>query len=207
MTLPPEPQLLVGIVDRTGELFDSSLGAADHLGLAATVEELDHRSFGPDSPREDVMVLGPRELTRAGLRRAARYAARHPACVLIALGVPSGATEFGGPTQADLRASGIRVSARGAVTRGKVTNALRRAVDEQVTSGTDALEGALLLVTDDDVAEMADEVPAMVDAMARLDAFEVERRSKSRMSTRSTAWQPHPALLCRCGHHETVPCS
>jgi pilus assembly protein CpaE len=177
VTSPEDAQILVGVVDRTGELFDGALSAADRLGLSATVEELEHASFGPESARQDIVVLGPRELSRAALRRAARYSARHPACVLVAIGVPSARENANALTAAELRGFGVRVATRGVPSRAKLLNAMNRAVNELERFRSDALEGAPLPVHGGDGAELAELEPEGLEALdraARLDALEAE---------------------------------
>ena len=70
-----------------------------------------------------MLVLGPRELTAAALRRLTRYLEAHPLTVVVAVGAdPAGAR----PRSA-LRAAGVTLVVKGEPTVGKLTTALRKA--------------------------------------------------------------------------------
>jgi Flp pilus assembly CpaE family ATPase len=148
----------IGIVDRTGALFDVVLDAAESAGLAVTVEELDPTEVGPSSPRHDALLLGPRELKAAGLRRAARYSDAHQTSVLVAVGVPTD-----GPSRPDLRACGIHQTVRGEPTRAKLRSALTRVAAELERMRVDALDWAT------DSAITGEEALEMVESAAHIE--------------------------------------
>jgi Flp pilus assembly CpaE family ATPase len=113
----------VAIIDRTGVVEDLVVAAAETLGLAFAVRTA--YEVRADE-REDVLVIGPRECTRAGLRRVWRWTQVHPTAVVAAVGVP-----VDGPSADALRAAGVRVISRGTPTPAKVRTAIRT-VDERL---------------------------------------------------------------------------
>jgi MinD-like ATPase involved in chromosome partitioning or flagellar assembly len=118
-------ELSVVVVDRTGAvapLAADALAAEGWYGELAVAER--PVDFGAGSARYDIVVLGPRELTRAGLTRAARYAAEHPASVIAAF--RSGA----GRDAPSPRSYGVRVLGYGAPNRSRIRRLLARARDE-----------------------------------------------------------------------------
>lgn len=153
----------IGVVDRTDTLFDLVLDAAESAGLAVTVDELEATALGSSSLRSDVLVLGPRELTATGLRRAARYSDGHPTSVLLAVGVPAT-----GPGRSDLRACGVHHAVRGEPTRAKLKAALLRVSEDLERLRADAADWAVAEAVEEPVAEpdepqLEEEVPAPVE--------------------------------------------
>ncbi len=101
--------LRIGLVDRSAELEDLLVSAAERGGVAADLGVVDPPSaLGATSEREDVLVLGRKELSSAGLKRLTRYHATNPLTVVIAVGAD--------PTGADrdaLRAAGVSLVVKG----------------------------------------------------------------------------------------------
>jgi MinD-like ATPase involved in chromosome partitioning or flagellar assembly len=119
------PEGGVAVLDRSGQLLPLVPGALDLLGLEDLVRDAGPATaFGPETTRADVVLLGPRELSPAGLRRIAKVVRRHPFTVVAAL------VEDGGPTVAELRAAGIAVRIRGPITLRRVATALDAAYTE-----------------------------------------------------------------------------
>jgi MinD-like ATPase involved in chromosome partitioning or flagellar assembly len=119
------PEGGVAVLDRSGQLLPLVPDALDLLGLEDLVRDAGPATaFGPETTRADVVLLGPRELSPAGLRRIAKVVRRHPFTVVAAL------VEDGGPTVAELRAAGIAVRIRGPITLRRVATALDAAYTE-----------------------------------------------------------------------------
>lgn len=90
----------VGVLDRTGALLplveaEDDVKAVD-LGRPA--------DLGPAAPRVDVLVIGPKECTAAGVRRLSRWSAVNPASPVVAF-VPAEGTV----PDAELRAAGVKI--------------------------------------------------------------------------------------------------
>lgn len=129
---------IVGVLDRTGVLVGPVEQAATVASLNGGSEVWDLGSsvrFGPQSPRVDVLVLGPRELTVTALRRVARWRDAHPASAVVAT---VGAT--GGRSRDDLVASGVRFAVPGEPSVAKLARALRRC-DEELARLADDMAG------------------------------------------------------------------
>ena len=121
-----------GVIDRTGALQHAVRGNdIDVLDLRAG--DLDY-----DPPDVDVLLVGARELSTAGLRRLARWHRLRPAGVMIAHvdGLPI--------DRASLRAAGITQVVRGRLTGGKLRTALLHAdvTLAELVAATDRLHGA-----------------------------------------------------------------
>ncbi|MGH9181587.1 MAG: hypothetical protein ACRDY5_07725, partial [Acidimicrobiales bacterium] len=114
----------IGVLDRTGALVGPTEQAAAAIASTGGVEVWDLGSsvhFGPQSPRVDVLILGPREVTITALRRVARWHEAHPASAVVAN--VDGAL---GWSRDDLVAHGVRFAVKGEPTVSKLARALRR---------------------------------------------------------------------------------
>jgi Flp pilus assembly CpaE family ATPase len=144
----------VAVVDRTGVVEDLVVAAAETLGLAFAVRTA--HEVRPDE-REDVLVIGPRECTRAGLRRVSRWTQVHPTAVVAAVGVP-----VDGPGADALRASGVRVISRGTPTPAKLRTAIRT-VDERLAQlRADTVE----FLRDEEPEALVAPAPVVTDVVA-----------------------------------------
>ncbi len=125
----------IGVLDRTGTIWPVAHRAAARMGGADVVDLGGANDLTPDTPRMDVLLLGPREVTAAGLRRASRWAAAHPASIVVSL------VEGSSPTKlADLRAYGVDHLVRGPFTPAKLAGVLTRAFDDLDRLAEEALE-------------------------------------------------------------------
>ena len=125
----------IGVLDRTGTIWPVAHRAAARMGGADVVDLGGANDLTPDTPRMDVLLLGPREVTAAGLRRASRWAAAHPASIVVSL------IEGSSPAKlADLRAYGVDRVVRGPFTPAKLAGVLTRAFDDLDRLAEEALE-------------------------------------------------------------------
>jgi MinD-like ATPase involved in chromosome partitioning or flagellar assembly len=121
----PSPRVVVAVVDRTGALAGPVRSVAGALDPAPDVVDVDRPAdFAPDEVEADVLVVGAKELTGAGLKRLQGWHAVHPhASVIAQLGE-------GAPTAAVLRAHGVTAWFRGEATESRLEPLLAQAVDE-----------------------------------------------------------------------------
>lgn len=122
---PTGHTVVIAVVDRTGALVDPVRSVAADLDRAPTVVEVDRPAeFSPEDLAADVLVVGAKELTGAGLKRVQTWHAVHPhASVIAQLGE-------GAPTAAVLRAHGVTAWFRGDVTTARLEPLLSQALDE-----------------------------------------------------------------------------
>jgi MinD-like ATPase involved in chromosome partitioning or flagellar assembly len=115
----------VAVVDRTGALLAPVRSAAEGLTPPPEVVEVDRPAeFSPEDLAADVLVVGGKELTGAGLKRIQTWHLVHPhASVIAQLGE-------GAPTAAVLRAHGITAWFRGEATEARLEPLLSQALDE-----------------------------------------------------------------------------
>lgn len=111
----------VGLLDRTGRIQQVALTLPEELDLVAYERPAD---LCETSEPVDVLLVGPRELTTAGLRRVARWVAANPASLVIAH------TADAAPGSDLLKAAGIRLRLRGPLTLRKLQHVLDRAEGE-----------------------------------------------------------------------------
>ena len=105
----------VAVVDRTGSLQNALRSQQlDVVDLSAT-------EFDTAPPDVDVLLVGDRELTGAGLRRVSRWRRLQPAGVVVAH-VDDGRLDRG-----HLKAVGVQHLVRGRLTAAKLRNVLRHA--------------------------------------------------------------------------------
>ncbi len=131
----------IGVLDRTGTLvgpIEQAVGA-DPTGEVEVWDLGSSVRFGPASPRVDVLVLGPREVTVTALRRIARWHDAHPASAVVA-NVDRGTAW----SRDDLVAHGVRFAVRGEPTPAKMARALRRCEVELARLADDVAEMAPL---------------------------------------------------------------
>lgn len=112
----------VTVVDRSGLVQLAAEYALERIGEPATLTAL--APFRADSPRTDVLLLGPGELGVTCLQRVARWHSAYPGSVVVAV-LPPGATAT---DRALLRGYGVAVAVGGSLARGCVTRALRQAL-------------------------------------------------------------------------------
>ncbi|MGH2689306.1 MAG: AAA family ATPase, partial [Actinomycetota bacterium] len=96
-------RLLIGVVDRTGLVRRVAEELAVRHGETRVVDFGRPVDFGASSPRADILLLGPGEITEAGLRREHAWRKANPVSATIAF-VPRG-----GPTTRDLQSRGLAV--------------------------------------------------------------------------------------------------
>jgi pilus assembly protein CpaE len=96
-------RLLIGVVDRTGTVRRVAEELAVRHGDARVLDFGRPVDFGASSPRAGVLLLGPGEITEAGLRREHAWRKANPVSATIAF-VPRG-----GPTTRDLQSRGLSV--------------------------------------------------------------------------------------------------
>lgn len=124
------------VLDRTGQLLAALPDALLRLGYEDLIRDGGRLSAYPlEAPRADVMLVGPKELSRTALARLARLHDRHPFTVVAAV-LP----EAGAPDRAALRAAGVTVTVRGLVTVPKVARLMDRAYAELDRYAEDAAE-------------------------------------------------------------------
>ena len=114
--------IVIGIVDRTGIVAGIADELAGGLGGAQVVDFGRPTGLGASSPRADVLLLGPAEVTEAGLRRELAWRRANPASGTIAL------VGRGGPVSRDLQRRGLEVI-REPFTLAKAQRALRQVLD------------------------------------------------------------------------------
>lgn len=94
----------LAIVDRTGALLETLLSAANSLDPPPELVQIaEAADLTGDALLTDVLLLGPKELTPAGLKRLAAWRSRHQDCLVLA------SLEGRALTKLELRASGIDV--------------------------------------------------------------------------------------------------
>lgn len=139
----------IGVLDRTGTL----LGPLEQLALdgpeAEVVDLGSPVGFGPHSPRVDVLLLGPRELTPTGLWRVAGWHKAHPASAVAAA-----VDAVDGWSRKELDAHDVRSSFRGRPTPSKLLRVLAECGEE-----LDRLSADVAQMDDQDSAD-APSVPA-----------------------------------------------
>ncbi|MDP3713084.1 MAG: AAA family ATPase [Mycobacteriales bacterium] len=123
----------VAVVDRTGALLGPVRLVADGLDPAPHVLDVDKPAeFSPADLGADVLVVGSKELTGAGLKRIQSWHEVHPhASVIAQLG-------DGAPTAAVLRAHGVTAWFRGDASAARLQPLLSQALDELVEAVDDS---------------------------------------------------------------------
>ncbi len=92
------------LIDRTGALEEQVLAAANALPVPPdTLEVATSADLDSDNVAGQVLVLGPKELTQAGLTRLGKFRAQQPETVVLAV------RGEGSPTKAVLTAAGVDV--------------------------------------------------------------------------------------------------
>ena len=128
--------VVVAVVDRTGALVAPVRSVAADLEPSPSVVDVDSPAdFSPEDVAADVLVVGAKELTGAGLKRIQTWHAVHPhASVIAQLG-------DGAPTAAVLRAHGVTAWFRGEATAARLEPLLSQALDElaEVDGDTEAV--------------------------------------------------------------------
>lgn len=114
--------IVIGVVDRSGIVAGVAEELATGLGDARVVDFGRPVALGASSPRADVLLLGPAEVTEAGLRRELAWRRANPASATIAL------VGRGGPVTRDLQRRGLEVI-REPFTLVKAQRALRQVLD------------------------------------------------------------------------------
>lgn len=95
--------IVIGVVDRSGLVTGLAEELASGLENARVVNFGRPVELGPSSPRADVLLLGPGEVTEAGLRREHAWRRANPASATIAM------VSKGGPVSRDLQRRGLAV--------------------------------------------------------------------------------------------------
>lgn len=114
--------IVIGVVDRSGIVAGVAEELAAGLGDAQVVDFGRPVGLGASSPRADVLLLGPAEVTEAGLRRELAWRRANPASATIAF------VARGGPVSRDLQRRGLEVI-REPFTLPKAQRALRQVLD------------------------------------------------------------------------------
>lgn len=117
--------VVVAVVDRTGALVAPVRSVAAGLDPSPTVVEAERPAeLSAEDLAADVLVVGAKELTGAGLKRVQSWHAVHPhASVIAQLGDSA-------PTAAVLRAHGVTAWFRGEGTASRLEPLLSQALDE-----------------------------------------------------------------------------
>ncbi|MGH2768532.1 MAG: AAA family ATPase, partial [Actinomycetota bacterium] len=137
--------ITVGVLDRTGTLIPVAAPAVRRLESTATVVDFGRPAeFGAGSQEADVLLLGPQELSAAGLRRAHAWRRAHPVSAAIAIVPPAQPAGSRDGLRGRLRAHGVGGLIRGPLTVGKALRALRGALTELDLLARGAAEWAAL---------------------------------------------------------------
>lgn len=141
--------VVVAVVDRTGALLAPVRSVAATLAPPPEVTDVDKPAeFSPEELSADVLVVGAKELSGAGLKRVQAWHAVHPhASVIAQLGESA-------PTAAVLRAHGVTSWFRGAAAEARLAPLLTQALEEL----TDA-SGSLVEVEDVPFEQLVDAGP------------------------------------------------
>ena len=120
----------VAVVDRAGALLAPVRSVAASLAPPPDVVDVAHGDL--DDATADVLVVGAKELSGAGLKRVQAWHARYPhASVIAQLGEAA-------PTAAVLRAHGVTAWFRGEATPERLEPLLSQAMDELTDAEVDA---------------------------------------------------------------------
>lgn len=111
----------LGLLDRTGALQRAVLGLPEEIDLVEYERVADLEGSGEPV---DVLLVGARELSAAGLRRVGRWKSANPASLVVAH------TPEGQPGADLLKAAGIGLRVRGPLTLRKLEQVLGRADGE-----------------------------------------------------------------------------
>lgn len=138
---------IIAVVDRTGVLHDAVREVRRALLPLPEVLDVRHTDFDLGGVRAEVLVLGTRELSNAGLKRVLRWTQQHPGAAVLAHLPAKGAAA---PDVATLRAHGVTAWFRGDPSGQRLVPLLRAALPGSAVPDATAAP---------DVSDVAAELP------------------------------------------------